>query len=331
MVLVCKAATNAALFDTGLAMFTTPSSAKALSQEMVCFDTKSAWSIPLVLSRDNPVESTFASLLLMMNATMQILFTIILVSPEFLGVGLSEQLESARVWRRSSAHDVQYVDLSKRSLGNRVCAEDGSLIFSTAQSDRISEINSYLGLDSLAFELPNFQPGVLLSVLCILLWNICIFGELRSVWYVLRGMLMSTRWVSETNENRCVADVWQFSRNFTELLVKTCMPGLSWKRTIIMTLVCVGRAVVACALLTSGSIWLGYTTSISELMLNSVALEAGHRDAGCAILKGNVFRNLGHVELLFFVRSRQSSTWMSLFSRPSFPPTCSRRSRGYPQ
>ena len=164
-----------------------------------------------MLSRDNVVESIFASLLLTMNATMQILFTIILVSPEFLGEGFSEQLESARVWRRSSAHDVQYVDLSKRSLGSRVCAEDGSLIFSTAQSNRIGEINSYLGLQGLAFELPDFQPEVLLSVLCILLWNICIFGELRSVWYVLRGMLMSTRWVTETNENRCVAEISQFS------------------------------------------------------------------------------------------------------------------------
>lgn len=73
-----------------------------------------------------------------------------------------------------------------------MCAEDGSLIFSTAQMEIVGEINSYLGLKGLSTELPSFQPGLLLSVLCVLLWNICIFSELRSVWYVLRGMFLGT-------------------------------------------------------------------------------------------------------------------------------------------
>ena len=41
-----------------------------------------------------------------------------------------------------------------------------------------------------------------------------------------------------------------------------------------MSCVCLGRICVACALLISGCIWLGRTTSITELMLNSVALES---------------------------------------------------------
>lgn len=49
------------------------------------------------------------------------LFCVILVSPEFLGEQWAEQMESAKVWRRSYAHDVQYVDSrrlkSRRLLG----------------------------------------------------------------------------------------------------------------------------------------------------------------------------------------------------------------------
>ena len=56
-----------------------------------------------------------------------------------------------------------------------------------------------------------------------------------------------------------------------------------------MTLVCVGRAVVAGALLISGTIWLGNTTSITELMLNSVALEAPREQR--RISSARVYRN----------------------------------------
>ena len=42
-----------------------------------------------------------------------------------------------------------------------------------------------------------------------------------------------------------------------------------------MGLVCVSRAAIALSLLVSGGVWLGYTTEIDELMLNSVALEVG--------------------------------------------------------
>eukprot|EP00913_Durusdinium_trenchii_P015822 g14869.t2 len=217
-------------------------------QEMICFDRKSAWSIPLVLSKHNFLESIFGAFLIIMNATMQVLFTVIIMSPDFLGEGLSVQ--DARTWRLRFAHDLDFVGLDQRNLASIVCDEDGALIFSTAQVAQLVDINNYLGLDKLSFELPNFQPGMLLAVLCILLWNICIFAELRSVWYVLRGVLLSAG--ASTSS----------------------LKGLSWQRISIMTLVCVGRAVVAGALLISGTIWLGNTTSITELMLNSVALEA---------------------------------------------------------
>ncbi|CAK9100246.1 Protein NLRC3 [Durusdinium trenchii] len=217
-------------------------------EDMICFDQESAWSIPLVLSKHNFLESIFGAFLMIMNATMQVLFTVIIMSPDFLGEGLS--VTDASTWRHRYAHDLAFVGLDHRNLASIVCDEDGALIFSTAQVAQLVEINNYLGLEKLSFELPNFQPGMLLAFLCILLWNICIFSELRSVWYVLRGMLLSAG------------------------ASTSALKGLSWQRIAIMTLVCVGRAVVAGALLISGTIWLGNTTSITELMLNAVALEA---------------------------------------------------------
>ena len=49
------------------------------------------------------------------------LFCVILVSPEFLGEQWAEQMESAKVWRNSYAHDAQYVD-SRREESSAVLA-----------------------------------------------------------------------------------------------------------------------------------------------------------------------------------------------------------------
>ena len=229
---------------------------KDLQEELICFDRKSAWSIPLVISWSNFSESVFACALLIVNIAMQSLFTLIIASPEFLGTDFSDNLETARVWRSSAAHDVQFVDLSGKSLATRVCDEDGSLIYSTAQAALVSSINSYLGLGKLGpegFSVTSFQPGVLLAVLCILLWIICIVRELRNVWYVLQAVLFGgTARVGQGGEGMQV----------------------SGRRATAMSLACLGRATVACALLVSGTLWLSRTTSITELILNCVALEA---------------------------------------------------------
>ncbi|CAK9020903.1 Uncharacterized protein SCF082_LOCUS15102, partial [Durusdinium trenchii] len=197
---------------------------KDLQEELICFDRKSAWSIPLVISWSNFSESVFACALLIVNIAMQSLFTLIIASPEFLGTDFSDNLETARVWRSSAAHDVQFVDLSGKSLATRVCDEDGSLIYSTAQAALVSSINSYLGLGKLGpegFSVTSFQPGVLLAVLCILLWIICIVRELRNVWYVLQAVLFGgTAQVGQGGEGVQV----------------------SGRRAAAMSLVCLGRA-----------------------------------------------------------------------------------------
>ncbi|CAJ1396027.1 unnamed protein product [Effrenium voratum] len=231
---------------------TTWTSNASLADEDITFQKRSAWSIPLVLNWSNLSESIFASLLLILNVTTQLLLTIVLVSPGFIGEDFFKKLESARNWRRSFAHDIKYASMSDRSLATMVCDEDGSLIFSTAQAGLVAEINSYLGLSKSgdgAFQLPYFQPGVMLSVLCILLWAICIGRELRNVWSVARALRYTGH----------LGGTWQ---------------DLPWQRALSMAVVCLSRTAVAVALLISGSMWLARTTSITELMLNCVALEA---------------------------------------------------------
>ena len=111
----------------------------------------------------------------------------------------------------------------------------------------MGEINSFLGLSTLQFDNSTFEPGVLLAVLCILLWNLCIYREFRSIWFVLQGIFLSSG--SEG-------------------------PAPTGQRAVAMAFVCLGRAAIGGSLLVAGSLWLAGTTSITELMLNSVALEA---------------------------------------------------------
>ena len=69
------------------------------------------------------------------------------------------------------------MDLAATSLVSRVCGLDGSLILSTNQANLVGDINSFLGLRLGQFSPNAFQPGVLLCMLCILLWSLCVYKE----------------------------------------------------------------------------------------------------------------------------------------------------------
>ena len=224
----------------------------------VQFDKKSAWSVPFVLFLAPGVwESFVAFLLLLVNGVMQVLFSYIIFSNEFLGADFSQKRDEAITWRRSYAHDYKYMDLTDTSLASKVCDEDGSLIFSNLQAALVEDINQFLGLQVMEFELGTFQPGVLLAVLCIFLWNLCVFKELRTIWQIMRVIIYVPK-----------ADVTSFGAEVGRL------EAIARSRFVVMSVVCLGRATIAVVLLIAGSVWLARTTSISELMLNAVALES---------------------------------------------------------
>ena len=219
---------------------------------------ESAWTYPVVigLAKAGPLEVAFAVLLLLVNLCVQAGFSGILLVPPFTGNDFSAQIGFAKQWRNGVAHDQKYADLADTSLVTRVCKGDGALILSNRQATLIEHINSYLGLENDDFVPGFFQPGAFLCVLCILLWCLCIYKELRSIFLSFEA----------------VSQIPRTSR--TILVDQQDFAGLSFGRYKVLKLIYGLRTAIACLLLVSGVSWLSQTTSITELMLNAVALNA---------------------------------------------------------
>eukprot|EP00434_Breviolum_minutum_P042850 symbB.v1.2.038158.t1/scaffold5850.1/size23116/2 len=181
-------------------------------------------------------------------------FIAILFSKSFLGSPFSDKVAHAEIWRTRSAHDFKHLDLADTSLVTRVCAEDDSLLVSSNQAKLISDINKFLGFEQKAsFLVPFLRPGVLLSLLCIILYCLCVFKELRTVWNSFLALL-------------------HVPRSKHSALEDSKLKSISPARFVMLTLAHAARFGLACALLISGVQWLARTTSIVELILNAVAL-----------------------------------------------------------
>lgn len=218
---------------------------------------ESAWTYPLVigLADAKPIEVCFAVILLLLNLCMQLIFSGIILGPDFLGEEFDTKKDVAQRWRTSFAHDYKYVDLSSTSLVTRVCSADGSLILATTQATLVTHINSYMGLLTDQFDAGFYQPGILLCLLCILLWTLCVYKEVRSIWLALEA-------------------VWQLPRSEHTVVHENAILSLSKKRFMALLFTYITRFVIAWVLLIAGVQWLARTTSITELMLNAVALNA---------------------------------------------------------
>jgi len=218
---------------------------------------ESAWSFPLVigLAPAGMWDVTFSIVLLLLNLGMQGAFSIIILNDYFMGTPFEEQIAYAERWRRSMAYDYQYMDLGGRSLVSRVCAVDGALILSTTQATLVEQINSFLGLEVDQFEAVFFQPGTLLCMLCILLWGLCVYKEYRSIWLGLEA-------------------VWRIPRSKRTVFRDNVFHSISPGRFKMLLFTYLARAAIASLLLGAGMRWLAGTTSITELMLNAVALNA---------------------------------------------------------
>ncbi|CAE7359095.1 unnamed protein product [Symbiodinium pilosum] len=202
-------------------------------------------------------DHIFAGALVLLNLVMQTAFSVILLTPAFMGEDFGTKIDSAREWRTSIAHDYKYMDLAGTSLVTRVCNGDGSVILSTVQATLVEHVNSFLGMEKKQFDLPVFQPGVLLCMLCIVLWTLCVYKVL--VWGLgLQKMFLASQ------EDPC--------RPFLPDPVAEVLGALQHALWLLLTYTC--RTVIATVLLIAGILWLARTTSISELMLNAVALNA---------------------------------------------------------
>eukprot|EP00438_Fugacium_kawagutii_P016809 Skav203768 [mRNA] locus=scaffold206:110403:111860:+ [translate_table: standard] len=220
---------------------------------------ESIWSVVMLLGLKELYigwfDRVFAVLLLLLNLTMQASFSAILLTGAFMGNDFEANIRGAKDWRTSVAHDYKHLDLADTSLVSRVCSGDEALILATTQATLIEHVNSFLGLSEHQFELGSFQPGILLSMLCIILWTLCVYKEFRVIW-VQASIALSIRRSRKTRLHR------------------NSFRSISFCRRSMLLLVCVARAAIASVLLVAGIQWLARTTSIQELMLNAVALNA---------------------------------------------------------
>ena len=227
------------------------------AMEPVAF-LETTWNLVLVLGHAGVgwVDALISCLLLFLSAGMQIAFSLIILQPEFQGEPFDEtQVHTARTWRQSVAHDHTYMDLAQTSLTSRVCNNDGSLIISTDQAALLNQINKFLGLDTSELEATGFRPGILMAMLCMLLWCLYVCNEFRTIFISLEA-------------------VYQIPRSSKTSLHNGKFQGMSGTRFFTYCALRILRACIAAALLYAGILWLGSTTSITDLILNAVALGA---------------------------------------------------------
>ncbi|CAE7041369.1 unnamed protein product [Symbiodinium natans] len=226
-------------------------------EEPVAF-LETAWNLVLVLGHTNcgPADLIIACFLWLGSGLMQISFFFILLSDDFLGEPFGNQVEVAKAWRESIAHDFKHMDLGDESLVSRVCRADRTLILSTSQMQMLDQINAFLGLGKEEFEAPYFQPGVLLCMMCILLWCLYLLNEFRLVLFSLEAV---------SQVPRGPRTQWRRRGGFQTI---------SYGRFGVYCFMRLARFFIAVGLLYAGVQWLAGTISITELILNAVALSA---------------------------------------------------------
>ncbi|CAE7375478.1 unnamed protein product [Symbiodinium sp. CCMP2592] len=236
-----------------------------VEQSTEVYFEESAWSIPVLAGiidvNVGLFDRMFAGLLVLLNFFMQGAFSWVLLTDAFIGEAFETRVESAKIWRTSVAHDFKYLDLADTSLVSRVCTGDGALILSTTQATLIHQINSFLGLQKEQFDHSVFQPGILLGMICIILWTLCVYKDHNRLCNTAKLLVLFSAASTIPKKRRTV-----FRDN-----AFVCM---SWGRFCALLGTYLARAIIATVLLAAGILWLARTTSIEELMLNAVALNA---------------------------------------------------------
>jgi len=225
-------------------------------EEPVAF-LETAWNLVLVLghTRSGPLDVIISVFLLVASAVMQVTFFIILLDEDFLGEPFEQEIAHAITWRDGVAHDYKYMDLAGTSLVSRVCNDDGKLILSTQQASLLKQINAFMGLENGEFHAKMYQPGTVLCMMCILLWCLYLVQEFRAVLFSLEA-------------------VGQLPKGPTTIFSRGNFKMIGYGRFAAYCLMRLMRLSIAVGLLYAGCRWLAGTTSITELILNAVALAA---------------------------------------------------------
>lgn len=218
----------------------------------------SMWDVLLFVGAScfSRVDSAVLALLLLINVAVQSLFIYGLLNPD---LKLTEPkinhhtIELLRTWRETSAHDYRYYNAAtKQTLVSRVCAKDGSLNEGASQVSAISDLDGYLGAD---FDGSGVSTGSLMCMIAVLIWLLTIEREINTTLALVRGVFGIPRGSTKITTRPLTVHTLGFGRRWAMIFVQ------SW------------RLAIAALMLYYGSLYIIYTSSVENLLLNAVALE----------------------------------------------------------
>jgi len=224
---------------------------------------ESTWDLVIFIGTGalGPCGSFQTCLLAVVNVLMQVVFVAIAYF-NFTKPDVDEtSVEDARRWRHASGHSLwSYDEVSRESMAERVCKLDKSLEQSGIQVALYENIEKYL--KSGAPGLEGYFTGQVLCIVALVCWYLMVAKEVSHALALFRGILAApigpTR--IDTRENP-----------FTKA-THYRLRSVAFQRKIFSALLFGYRLLAAVVLVIVGTFFLVYTVSVTELILNAVAL-----------------------------------------------------------
>ena len=216
----------------------------------------SIWDCPLVIGTHavRPVASVYVTLLLLVNVCVQLVFCAIvkeMAEPTI----TKNAVGGYRSWRRNVAHDISgYDSISGTSLAQRVCSKDTGIETSASQMVMYTVLDQYLG------PVGNLTLGTLMCCLALFVWVLTVSKELTACVKTARAV----RLAPHAPETVLTSDDGGKTSKFL---------SISPTRKFLCLAVQLVRLGIDLWLLWYGIFYLVYTISVSDLLLNAVALE----------------------------------------------------------
>lgn len=220
---------------------------------------ESIWDASVLIGTDQvgKAASVYIVVLLVMNLFVQGAFAFILAtSKQMVSESYTrDEIDGLLDWRRKVAHDVRYFN-GEASLVARVCDGAEDLELSGQQASAYEDLSGYLA-DFTQEDGSRGSLGLVMSCIALLTWYLTLCSEAISTVTFFRATLALPRGptrISSTEE----------AYTFERISKSRLMGSLS---------VAIIRAVLIVILFMYGTLFLAYTISLNDLVLNTVALE----------------------------------------------------------
>jgi len=234
---------------------------------------ESIWDLGLLIGmpRVGAAGSIFIGFVLLMNCGIQMLLCFI-INDTFTMRSVDEEIiGEMRAWRTFAGHDFKFVDRpSYRPLVQRICTFDGSVAISTSVAQVLDMIREYLPLEEDVKEmkpymghiLPHFEGvGVVMCICSLVIWVLNVICDLRNT-LDLAWAVYELPYGDETT----IRDNDSKKRSRT-------LVSASRQRKTFIAVILILKFWTATSICFFGSLFLVFTVSIQDLLLNAAALQ----------------------------------------------------------